>query len=164
MAREALRFLSKTAEIMARAGVGTASKAATRASPMGVLAAVSDVLGAVQAGLDYSATKVRTSAAREEIVLLEQRLVQERDALKEEAALANREFELHRGRLEPARRLVDLAAKLVQDATEWLSLLLEEDIPDREELEYVQEMLEEAWEQLGTALTGWKELGGVPHG
>lgn len=164
MAREALRFLSKTAEIMVRAGGGTASKTATRTIPMGVLAAVSDVLGAVQAGLDYRATKVRTRAAREEIVLLEQQLVQQRDALKEEATLANREFELHRGRLEPARRLVDLAAKLVQDATGWLSLLLEEDIPDREELEDVQEMLEDAWEQLGIALTGWKELGGVPHG
>lgn len=164
MAREALRFLSRTAEIMARTGGGIASKSATRAIPMGVLGAVSDVLGVVQAGLDYSAMKVRTPASREEIVLLERQLVQQRDALKEEATLANREFELHRGRLEPARLLVDLAAKLVQDATVWLSILLEEDIPDREELEKVHEMLEDAWEQLGIALTGWKELGGVPHG
>lgn len=95
---------------------------------------------------------------------MEQQLVQKRDALKEEATLANREFELHRGRVEPARRLVDLAAKLVQDATVWLSLLLEQDIPDRVELENVQEMLDDAWEQLGIALTGWKEIGGTPHG
>lgn len=149
---------------MARKVGGIASKTATRAIPTDVLGAVSALLGAVQAGLDYSATKVRTRAAREEIVLLERQLVQQRDALKEEAKLANREFELHRGSLEPARRLVDLAANLVQDASMWLSLLLEEDIPDREELENVQEMLEDAWEQLGIALTGWKDLGGVPHG
>ncbi|OYQ36845.1 hypothetical protein CHU95_03495 [Niveispirillum lacus] len=80
------------------------------------------------------------------------------------AALIQRESELHRGRLDPARRLVDLAARLMQDATVWLGLLLEEDIPNREGLENVQEMLDDAWEQLGTALAGWKELGGIPHG
>lgn len=163
MAHEALRFLSKTVEIMARAGVGMASKMTNRAGPTGVLEAVSEVLGAVQAGLDYSATKVRTTAMREEIALLEQQLVQKRDALREEAALVKRELELHRNRIEPARRLVDLAAKLVQNVTAWLTLLLEADIPDREELENVQEMLDDAWEQLGTVLTGWKELGGVTH-
>ncbi len=163
MAHEALRFLSKTVEIMAKAGVETTSRMATRSGPTEVLEAVSDVLGAIQAGLDYSAMQARNAAVHEEIMLLEQKLVQERKALEEEAALVKREFELHRDRLNPARRLVDLAARLVQDATAWLGLLLEADIPNREELENVQEMLDDAWEQLGNVLTGWKELGGVSH-
>jgi len=145
---------------MTRAGIKTSA----RASPLGLLAAVSDVLGAVQAGLDYSTTKIRTATTREEIALREKKLMVKRDELKEAVSLAARELGLQQVPQDLARRLIDLAAGLVQDATGWLYALLEEDIPDREQLERVQEMLEDAWEQLSASLIGWKELGGKSNG